>query len=730
MIETSTPCLEATSFKYNLSVSPSYQFPSLAKNEQTCFFTQALKKTKTHTLDWSHILKLAMAMKLGLIAVLLALTSICVSAAVFHPISQSHRSAALDLFSNADGSFSSLEEAYEALRIFEVLGIEKKPVIEDTTCKSVVDTLSSPSSNSKDLYHALRVNGVLKCKISTAALEGIASRLKDGLKHATLLLDYYHAVGGLLLIKGQSPEVDVLLGNADGIVRSIKALSQSDGRWRYSSNNPESSTYAAGIAFETLSGVVSLAASAIDENLIGTLKKDIVKLFDSIEKYDDGAYYFDDKHIDASGHQGPLSATSAVIRGLAAFATTSGSLNIPEDKILGLARFFLGIGIPGNSKDLYYQIDALSCLENNRVSVPLVLSVPATVLSLTSKDKLKVKVSTVLGSSAPPLSVKLMQVFSSGSKDASVLKQELHFDPKEAIYTMDALPEGVDIGDYVFAFEIVLSDPELKSKYATGGRTKVPVHVTGVVKVDNAKVTLLEGDSVESEKKLVLPGKNDVALSANHLQKLHLSFLLTTPFGKPFKPHQAFLRLRHETGVEHIFVVENTGKQFKITLDFLGLVEKFFYLSGQYDIELTVGDAVMENSFLQPLGSIELDLPKAPEKATQPPPQAVSPYLRFGPKAEINHIFRVPEKRPPQEVSFAFLGLVLIPLLAFLVGGSFHLASQQHSKIGLGKAHKIDIVIVEVLDIEIQQSLNLVLIIRGGFWIVVIFRGAKLRIQF
>lgn len=31
--------------------------------------------------------------------------------------------------------------------------------------------------------------------------------------------------------------------------------------------------------------------------------------------------------------------------------------------------------------------------------------------------------STVLGSSAPPLSVKLMQVFSSGSKDASVLKQ-------------------------------------------------------------------------------------------------------------------------------------------------------------------------------------------------------------------------------------------------------------------------------------------------------------------
>ncbi|PWA35716.1 myosin heavy chain-related protein [Artemisia annua] len=113
----------------------------------------------------------------------------------------------------------SLEEAYGALRTFKVLGIEKKP--EDTTCKSVVDTLSSASSNSKDLYHALRVNGLLKCKTSTAALEGIASRLKDGLKHSTLLLDYYHSVGGLLLIKDQSPEVDVLLGNADGIVRYL-----------------------------------------------------------------------------------------------------------------------------------------------------------------------------------------------------------------------------------------------------------------------------------------------------------------------------------------------------------------------------------------------------------------------------------------------------------------------------------------------------------------------------
>lgn len=42
------------------------------------------------------------------------------------------------------------------------------------------------------------------------------------------------------------------------------------------------------------------------------------------------------------------------------------NLQLPGNKIFGLAKFFLGIGIPGNAKDLYNQIDALACLESNR----------------------------------------------------------------------------------------------------------------------------------------------------------------------------------------------------------------------------------------------------------------------------------------------------------------------------------------------------------------------------
>lgn len=73
---------------------------------------------------------------------------------------------------------------------------------------------------------------------------------------------------------------------------------------------------------------------------------------------------------------------------------------------------------------------------------------------------------------------------------------------------------------------------------------------------------------------------------------------------------------------------------------------------------------------MQVLGHVELDLPERPEKATRPPPQSVDPYLRYGPKDEITHIFRTPEKLPRQELSLAFSGFILLPFIGFLVGVS------------------------------------------------------------
>ncbi|KAE8637351.1 hypothetical protein CSA_011901 [Cucumis sativus] len=161
-----------------------------------------------------------MARNLVPFLVLLFWISICQAANIFQPISDSHRYAALELFRPTDGVFGSI-------KTFDILGIQEKPDINAATCKSVSEVLGS-SAVLKDLFYALRVNDVLKCDIKEETFEE------------------------------RSSGIDLSLNDADGTFQSIKALSQSDGRWRYSSNNPESSTYAAGLALESLAGVVSL----------------------------------------------------------------------------------------------------------------------------------------------------------------------------------------------------------------------------------------------------------------------------------------------------------------------------------------------------------------------------------------------------------------------------------------------------------------------------------------
>ncbi|KAG5389603.1 hypothetical protein IGI04_031144 [Brassica rapa subsp. trilocularis] len=543
--------------------------------------------------------------------------------------------------------------------------IDRKSDLKSATCENVVEVLASPSSTLKDAFFALSVNGILRCKSGEDVPKDIVSKLQAGVKDAKLLLDFYYSIRDLVLVKEQFSGTDLSLGDAEAIFRSIKALSQSDGRWRYSSNNPESSSFAAaGLAYETLDGVISLAPSEIDQSLIQTLKTSILKRFDSIQKYDDGTFYFD-------GSEGPISTTASVIRGLTSFAASeSTGLNLAGDNIVGLAKFFLGVGIPGDAKDFFNQIDALACLEDNRqcyfhapsmqfslvrCSTHLVSSIychfsdkerasEAPVFPsygfIQLSSEFWVKVSTVLGSKAPALIVKLAaQALSSGSKGSSVINnQEIKFDADSATYFLDSFPKNFDVGKYTFVFE----PPQ----------------------------ELLDSDvgSVESQKKLDLSKDGAVSLSANHLQKLRLSYQLNTPLGHVFKPHQAFLKLKHESQVEHIFLVKTSGKKSELVLDFLGLVEKLYYLSGKYEIQLTIGDASMENSLLSNIGHIELDLPERPEKAAQPPVQPTDPYSRYGPKAEISHIFRVPEKLPAKQLSLVFLGLIVLPFIAFLIG--------------------------------------------------------------
>jgi oligosaccharyltransferase complex subunit delta (ribophorin II) len=153
------------------------------------------------------------------------------------------------------------------------------------------------------------------------------------------------------------------------------------------------------------------------------------------------------------------------------------------------------------------------------------------VFSLSSKDQVKVEVTTVFGSAAPPLKVNLVQVLGSDSKVITSKNKELQFDHDSNVHYLDISPLRIDVGKYSLVFEISLQEPEHESAYATGGRSTENVFITGVIKVDKAEIGISDNDAgtMESDQKLDILKDTKVPLSANHLQKLHLSFQLTTP---------------------------------------------------------------------------------------------------------------------------------------------------------------------------------------------------------
>jgi len=133
------------------------------------------------------------------------------------------------------------------------------------------------------------------------------------------------------------------------------------------------------------------------------------------------------------------------------------------------------------------------------------------------------------------------------------------------------------------------------------------------------------------------------------------------------KVHQAFVIFTHtKSGQEIIFVAEADAKKvYNFDADLQKTVKDFDYLSGKYAIRLVLGDAVVNNAISWILADIALKFPEHPSASAER--EAKVGDVIYVKKPEIGHMFRQPEKRPPQVVSDTFTGLVLLPLLLLFI---------------------------------------------------------------
>jgi len=150
----------------------------------------------------------------------------------------------------------------------------------------------------------------------------------------------------------------------------------------------------------------------------------------------------------------------------------------------------------------------------------------------------------------------------------------------------------------------------------------------------------------------------------------------------PITPQQAIVKLTNKaTGHEADFVTKAnraTGKH-DITINPSTFGEAFKYQSGQYSIDIVVADVSIKNPTIwRIVDTIEVVSTSAPTKKKLPlyyEPLLHESDISIGQLPEIHHVFRVPDKRPPEIVSYAFalgsLGLLAtLPIILILSGAN------------------------------------------------------------
>ncbi|PHH89801.1 hypothetical protein CDD83_5233 [Cordyceps sp. RAO-2017] len=170
------------------------------------------------------------------------------------------------------------------------------------------------------------------------------------------------------------------------------------------------------------------------------------------------------------------------------------------------------------------------------------------------------------------------------------------------------------------------------------------------------------------------------AVTLGHQDTIKVS--LTTKDGaKAKRPHQAFLVLREESGLEAPFplTVKDSGKA-TVQITQRDLPIQLLFSSTPLRASIVLGSAGSVAGSVTPVFDVSVK-----KDLNSPLPEYEAP-LRYGPLPEIHHIFRADPKNPPRIVSIVFTLAVLATVPALFIGWLLLGANVCHAQKALGSA--------------------------------------------
>lgn len=382
-------------------------------------------------------------------------------------------------------------------------------------------------------------------------------------------------------------------------------------------------------------------------------------------------------------YEGGLEVTSQVLAGILALGDAHGKKLLKDDQAIKFGAYLVSRKYVHSLKDIHHLLMGLSALSDNTQTVPVVVSTFNSGIITSENPTLKVRVTNLLDQSIPDVAVSVTS-FETADSGATVLfenKALVKSDDAEDFIVLDSevakgfvaanafklpvMDASPTRGMYNGKFEVVL--PSSNKLLVSGGESVLKVKVLARIMVEGVEIGIGDKDHAASITKpitLKFPEKVASVLEADYHQKLLMTFNLRDIMsGQLVTVHQTFIRLVNEKTKQEIFFVAEADNEdnYKFILD-VGATGKdsFNNLSGRYKMSLIVGDNAMQIPIAWTLGDISLTFSgeakktKRQERITEPKPA-------------IEHMFRIPEKRPPKLVSTAFTILTILPVLIMFV---------------------------------------------------------------
>ncbi|KAK3923030.1 Dolichyl-diphosphooligosaccharide--protein glycosyltransferase subunit 2 [Frankliniella fusca] len=495
-------------------------------------------------------------------------------------------------------------------------------------CKFLGTKTSETSSEA--LFHltnawkAIGTCGSLPSTVVAKRLNEITS------SDASSLADLYYAVLGLKAL-GQRPS------DTPKVLKNIQSALKKD-----------DSALSLGYAFHVA------AATGADGRVIFDRIQDAIAQADEV----DGRFL---------QFEGGLSITALVVSGTFNLATSQNKAPpMTHEQTTKFANYFLSRRSVQTAKGIYSLLDVLNILSSNKFILPVAVSLEGTSAVSSSNPKVLLKVSDVLGKPISTSAISVIAESAKGSEDVVILSKK-KFEPTQdkTVFALNVFEEKPAPGQYSLTVSATLNQAD--SRIPSNIVTTLTIKAMCAVTITSFEIGTADADQTTQPKmhKVTYPSKLPSVLEADSQQKIVVRFqLVAAGTNKPLIVHQAFLRLWNEKSKQEIIfnAERDSSKVYKFDMDVGAKDPDFGFLSGEFHVDLIVGDAIIVNPLMWHVADLKLSPPSSETKEHSVSNHA---YL-YKPKPEIKHMFREPEKRPAAVVSNLFTALVCLPLLILL----------------------------------------------------------------